>query len=293
MSPTSSSPELDATQPDDSQPAATQPGDGELTDRTAGGSEGRRAELVTALARVRSRLTDAAAAAGRDPREIILIAVTKTYPAADVRTLADLGVSDVGESRDQEARAKVAEVQALWAGRDSAEPAGAADRPVLRWHFVGRLQSRKARSVAGYAAAVHSVDRPELVPRLDAAVGALPSRDGEPPRNPLDVFVQVSLDGDPTRGGTPPEEVPSLAGEIAAAVHLRLCGVMAVAPIGADPDAAFARLAAVSLRLREHHPDAAMISAGMSADLESAIRNGATHVRVGSALLGRRAPLFG
>jgi hypothetical protein len=253
-----------------------------IQDKPAADTQARRTQLGAGLAGVRARLAQAAVAVGRDPGEITLIAVTKTYPAADVLTLAELGVGDIGENRDQEARAKVAEVEQLRTGR--------AGRPELRWHFVGQLQTRKVRSVVGYAAAVHSVDRPELAARLGAAVAAVAGQTGRPP---LDVFIQVSLDGDPTRGGAQPESVPDLAAAVADDEHLRLCGVMAVAPLGADPDHAFARLAEVSLRLRQDHADASMISAGMSADLEQAIRHGSTHVRVGSALLGRRTPVFG
>jgi pyridoxal phosphate enzyme (YggS family) len=226
----------------------------------------RRAELVSSLAAVRRRIADAAEAAGRDPRGITLIAVTKTYPAADVATLAELGVLDIGESRDQEARAKLAEL---------------GDLP-LRWHVVGRVQTNKARSVAGYAYAVHSVDRPRLVHALAAAASGREA--------PLDVFVQVSLDGDPERGGAPVSEVAALADLVAGSAGLLLCGVMAVPPLGADADVAFARLAEIAAEVRAAHPDAASISAGMSEDLEAAVRHGSTHVRVGSALLGRRGP---
>ena len=241
----------------------------------------RRAELVGSLGAVRARLADACIAAGRDPHSVTLIAITKTFPGADVATLAALGVGDIGESRDQEASAKVAEVAELMR-------TGAADERVapVRWHFVGRLQSRKSRSVASYAHAVHSVDRPELVEQL--AVGV--ARAG---RGRLDVFVQVSLDGDPARGGVLPDRVVELADAVAARSELRLRGVMAVAPMAADPRAAFADLAAAAARLRAAHPDADAISAGMSADLEAAVAHGSTHVRVGSALLGRRSQVFG
>jgi PLP dependent protein len=235
----------------------------------------RRADLVGSLAAVRRRIADACAAAGRDARSVTLIAVTKTYPAADVVTLAELGVLDIGESRDQEASAKVAEYVRL---------VGKADAPRLRWHFVGRLQSRKCRSVAGYAHAVHSVDRVELVDRLAAARGDA---------DPLEVFIQVSLDGDPERGGVTPDRLLPLAAAIEDKRQLRLRGVMAVAPLGADAGAAFADLAAASSRLRSQHPQADGISAGMSEDLEQAIQHGSTHVRVGSALLGRRRQVFG
>lgn len=241
----------------------------------------RRAELVGSLGSVRARIANACIAAGRDPHAVTLIAVTKTFPAADVVTLAALGVTEVGESRDQEASAKVAEVAELNRVSTDDRPA-----PALRWHFVGRVQSRKARSVASYADVVHSVDRPDLVNQLAAGVIR-----AERPR--LDVFVQVSLDDDPSRGGVSGDRVVALADEVAASPQLRLRGVMAVAPMEADPEAAFAELAAAAARLRESHPEARAISAGMSADLEAAVAHGSTHVRVGSALLGRRSPAFG
>jgi pyridoxal phosphate enzyme (YggS family) len=258
MSPTSSSPELVPV-------ASGAPPD-----------EGRRAELVSGLAAVRRRIADACLAAGRSPREITLIAVTKTYPATDVATLAGLGVRDVGESRDQEAVAKVA-ATAEFLAADVAAP---------RWHFVGRLQSRKCRSVAGYADAVHSVDRAELVDRLADGV----ARAGRPP---LEVFIQVSLDADPERGGVTLDGMLPLAAAVEARSELRLRGVMAVAPLGADAAGAFADLAAASARLCAELPHADAISAGMSADLDEAIQNGSTHVRVGTALLGRRRQDFG
>ena len=233
------------------------------------------------LAVVRRRIVDACATVGRDPRSVTVIAVTKTHPAADVVSLVALGVADFGESRDQEATAKVAEVAALL-GPPGAEPVVAP-----RWHFVGRIQTNKARRVVGYAHAVHSIDRAELVTALaDAA-----QRQQRPAA--LEVFVQVSIDGDPARGGVRGAAVGSLADAVAARPELLLRGVMAVAPLGADPDAAFAELAETAARLRAQHPHAAAISAGMSDDLEQAVRHGATHVRVGSALLGRRTALFG
>jgi hypothetical protein len=236
----------------------------------------RTAELVASLGAVRTRLADACAAARRDLRSVTLIAVTKTYPASDVEALVRLGVLDVGESRDQEASAKVAQTAQLLAGRPDGPGAP-------RWHFVGRLQRRKSRSVARYAFAVHSVDRPELV---DALADGLARMELE--RAPIEVFVQISLDGDPDRGGVLPDGALDLAARVAARSELRLRGVMAVAPMGADPGAAFAQLADVSARMRTEHPHADAISAGMSNDLEQAIEHGATHVRVGTALLGRR-----
>ncbi len=238
-------------------------------------SDERTAELVGSLAGVRARICDACESVGRDPRTVTLVAVTKTYPASDVAVLAQLGVLDIGESKDQEARTKVAEL-------NEAHP----DLP-LRWHLVGRLQTNKAKSVVGYARAVHSVDRAKLARALADAVAA------RQPRDPLDVFVQVSLDADPSRGGVLDADLDQLADVVAARPELALRGLMAVAPIDADPDRAFAQLARLSERIQRSHPGAQSVSAGMSHDLEAAIRNGATHVRVGTALLGRRPPLFG
>lgn len=237
------------------------------------------AQLVGSLGTVRSRIADACEAAGRDMRTVTLIAVTKTYPAEDVATLVRLGLFDVGESKDQEASAKVTATAELLAGL--ADVAGSP-----RWHFVGRLQRRKARSVAGYAHAVHSLDRAALVPLLVEGVTRAE-------RAPLEVFLQLSLDGDPDRGGVTAEEMTALADLVAEHEELRLRGLMAVAPIGAEPEDAFALLAEAAVRLRSVHPGADAISAGMSGDLEAAVRHGATHVRVGTALLGRREQVFG
>ncbi len=236
----------------------------------------RRAELVATLAAVRGRLVDACTSVNRDAHAVTMIAVTKGFPASDVLSLASLGVADFGESRDQEARSKIAELE-------HAAPGG--QQPVLRWHFVGKLQTNKCRSIARYATVVHSVDRAEVASAL--AAGA------ERAERTLEVFVQVSLDGDPARGGVVADELPQLADQIVEAKSLHLLGVMAIAPLEADPEDAFAQLAGVSAQLRTLHPEAASISAGMSADFEAAVRNGATHVRVGTALLGRRSGTFG
>jgi len=228
----------------------------------------RTAEIAANLAAVRARIAAGCAAAGRDPATVTLVAVTKTFPVQDVRRLLALGVADIGENRDQEARVKAAAV------------------PAARWHFVGRLQRNKCRSVASYAVLVHSVDRPELVAALDAGAR-------QTGRAPLDVLVQVSLDADPARGGALPADVPRLAAAIAGTAGLRLAGAMAVAPFDADPLPAFGRLAEVAAELRRDHPDATILSAGMTGDLEAALRCGATHVRIGTALLGGRTPPVG
>lgn len=234
----------------------------------------RRAELAVALSEIHRRIGAACAAAGRDPAEVRLLAVTKTFPVRDVALLADLGVLDVAEARDQEAVPKVAQAREL------------RPRAPLRWHMVGRLQRNKARSVADWAAQVQSVDSLRLADALGRAAQAAQQagrRDG-----PLGVLVQVSLDGDPSRGGVARAELDELADLVSDAPALRLQGLMAVAPLGADPGAAFAALASVAQRLRRRHPAAVELSAGMSRDLEQAIAYGSTCVRVGTALLGGR-----
>lgn len=233
------------------------------------GLRARADELATRLAAVEQRLADACAAAGRSRSDVALVAVSKFHPVADLEVLHGLGVRAFGESRDQEARAKVAEL--------------ALDG--LAWHFVGRLQSNKAGSVASYAAVVESVDRRSLVDALSA--GAVTAE------RAVEVLVQVSLDPPAAgegRGGAPVDQVGALADAVAAAPGLRLRGVMAVAPVDEDPAAAFDRLAQVAERLRADHPDADRISAGMTGDLEQAVRHGSTSVRVGTALFGLRPP---
>jgi pyridoxal phosphate enzyme (YggS family) len=226
-------------------------------------------ELELNLAEVRERIAAAAVAARREPADVTLVVVTKTWPASDVAVLARLGVTDVAENRDQEARPKHDQLGGLG----------------LRWHFVGQLQRNKARSVAAYADVVQSVDRPELVAALDRAAA-------EHGRT-LDVLVQVDLADPPQphRGGAVPDDVLALADLVAGSPALRLGGLMAVAPLGVDPAPAFDRLRSVSLDLRQAHPGATVISAGMSDDLEQAVAAGATHVRVGTAVLGGRPAL--
>jgi pyridoxal phosphate enzyme (YggS family) len=230
----------------------------------------RRAQLAASLDEVRGRIARACSAAGRDPGSVTLVAVTKTYPPSDVVLLASLGVTDIGENKDQEAADKAAAVRA----------AGASPR----WHFVGQLQRNKARSVVTYADVVESADSLRLIEALSKAAVAHRS-------SPLDVLVQVSLDGDPARGGAAGPDVWRVADAAASADGLRLAGLMAVAPMDWEPARAFADLAELSGRLRESHPAASVISAGMSGDLEEAIKHGATHVRIGTSLLGMRKTL--
>lgn len=227
----------------------------------------RRAELAANLDAVRDRIHTACARAGRSPDEVTLVVVTKTHPASDVRLLAELGVRDVGENRDQEAAPKARATADL----------------DLRWHYVGQLQTNKAKSVAGYADVVHSLDRVRLATALSAA-GARRER-------AITCLLQVGLDADPARGGVLPANLPELADAVADLPHLTLGGVMAVAPLGVEPARAFGALREIASRLREAHPAATMVSAGMSNDLEAAIEAGATHVRIGTAVLGVRPSL--
>jgi PLP dependent protein len=230
----------------------------------------RREELAGRLAEVEDRISGACSAAGRDRSSVTLVVVTKFFPVTDLELLADLGVRDVGESRDQEAVAKVAELKE-------------ATRRALHLHFIGQVQSRKAGSVARYADTVHSLDRSKVVAALDRGAAAAGRR--------VQALVQVSLDDDPGRGGVPPQDVRRVADEVAQSAALDLRGVMAVAPLGGDAARAFARLQEVAAGLRADHPDARWISAGMSGDLEDAVANGATHLRVGTAILGSRPVL--
>jgi len=220
-------------------------------------------DLAERLAAVRARI-----AAVRDPAEVTLVAVSKTWPASDVLLLRSLGVTDFGESYDAEAAAKAAMV------RQAATQ--------VRWHFVGGVQRNKARGVASYADVVHSVDRPQLAD----ALGAAAVRAGRQ----IDALVQVRFDDDPGRSGVAPGEAHSLAGHVAATDGLRLGGVMCVAPLGEAPRPVFARLREIAETIRHDHPDATTISAGMTGDLEDALAEGANCVRVGTALFGGRGP---
>ncbi|GAB3768370.1 hypothetical protein FB382_002189 [Nocardioides ginsengisegetis] len=224
----------------------------------------RRDEIAAGLASVRERIDRAATDAGRDPAAVQLVVVTKFFPAGDVRLLAELGVTDVGENRHQEAQEKAAECADLG----------------LRWHFIGGLQSNKAAAVADWARVVESVDRVKLVGPL--ARGAQ--------SHPLQVLLQVSLDPPDAdgRSGCDADLLPALAARVEEEETLELRGLMAVAPLGEDPARAFARLSAIRAGFLADHPRADWLSAGMSGDLEHAVRHGATHVRVGSAILGSR-----
>ena len=234
-------------------------------------SAGREAELAAALIRVEHRIDTACRAADRDRATVRLLPVTKYFPASDVEILYRLGRREVGESREQEAAAKVA---------TSGPLSG------MRWHMIGRLQRNKAKSVVRWADTVHSVDSPRLVRALDGA--AVTALDEGVRAEPLRVLLQVSLDRDPARGGVVPDELGALAAQVAASGGLTLGGVMAVAPLGADPERSFAELAGLHHELLQEHPGATEMSAGMSGDLEAAVACGATCLRVGTALMGAR-----
>jgi PLP dependent protein len=226
----------------------------------------RREEVAAGLEAVRRRIAAACAEAGRDADEVRLVVVTKFFPASDVRILADLGVTDVGENRHQEAEVKAAECADLG----------------LTWHFIGGLQSNKAAAVAAYADVVESVDRAKLVRPLE--------RGAQERSRTVDVLLQVSLDppGREGRSGVDPDGLAALGAAVEEAGMLRLRGLMAVAPLGEDPRPAFERLAGIRRDFLADHPGATWLSAGMSADLEHAVHAGATHVRIGSAVLGSR-----
>ncbi|WP_111719705.1 YggS family pyridoxal phosphate-dependent enzyme [Homoserinimonas sp. OAct 916] len=222
------------------------------------------------LAEVRQRISAAATASGRDPAEITTIIVTKFHPVSLVRELIALGAHDFGENRHQEAQQKAREL---------------AGEPVT-WHFVGQLQSKKARQVAGYAHVIHSIDRDSVVKSLAGGAGA----DGVDAvaRPVTDCFVQVNLTTDPRRGGVAPESLEPLVEKVLTTDCLRLLGVMAVAPADGEPARAFAEVRTYSERVLAMAPEARFISAGMSHDFESAIAHGATHLRIGSAITGNR-----
>jgi PLP dependent protein len=219
--------------------------------------------LAERLAAVRSGVSDAARAAGRAPEELTTIVVTKFHPASLVRELAALGVRDVGENRHQEAQEKAAELADLG----------------LRWHFVGQLQSKKARQVRRYAQVIHSIDRSSLVDALASDEAT------------VDGFVQLNLTDDPARGGVADRDLESLAERVLEAPGLRLLGVMAVAPLDEEPARAFERVRLASERVRALAPEATAISAGMSQDYREAIAAGATHLRIGTAITGNRPTL--
>ncbi|MFY7841918.1 MAG: YggS family pyridoxal phosphate-dependent enzyme, partial [Actinomycetes bacterium] len=226
----------------------------------------RLADIQSNLEKINSRIAQACSRSKRNISEITLIAVTKTYPASDVDLLKQLGIENVGENKDQEASGKISQVKEKFS-----------------WHFIGQLQSNKAKSVVTYAELVHSVDRLSLAKELQKSASAIAKKQK--------VLIQVDLDQsgpDPSRGGVWPADLAALAQFISQSENLELTGLMSVAPLGENPSKAFERLAQIRSDFLKNYPNAVILSAGMSEDLEAAIEHGATHLRIGSALLGER-----
>ncbi len=218
--------------------------------------------LAQNLAEVDARIAARLLKSGRAPGSVTRIVVSKFHPASLVRELNELGVSDFGENRDQEASAKAEELADL----------------KLTWHFIGQLQSNKVKSVIKYASTIHSLDRASLLDALSA----------RPTDAQLGVFIQVNLTDDPGRGGIEPDDLLPFANRVVAVPHLELLGVMAVASLDGEEERDFDKVARLSEQLRVAHPTAKNISAGMSNDFELAIDYGATHLRIGTAITGKR-----
>jgi len=222
--------------------------------------------LAERYAQVLSNIDAAAQRSGRSGEEITLIVVSKNHPAETVLELAALGARDFGENRDQEASRKAAET---------------ADRAQLNWHFVGQLQTNKVRSMLGYTAVLHSLDRPSLLAELTKRLD----------ERELDCFIELNLTEDPGRGGVLPLDLEPLATQVLAEPRIRLRGLMAVAGLDREPAAEFERVLAAREQLLRLAPGAGELSIGMSADYEIAIEMGATHVRIGTAITGSRPVL--
>ena len=224
----------------------------------------RKEELSRSLADVQVRIQEATARASRKSEEVTLIAVTKTYPVSDVEILHQLGVTQFGENRSAEGLEKSALVSA-------------------HWHFQGQIQSNKIAAISSWAQTVHSLDELSHVAKFDRAVGEISGKR-------LNIFIQISLDGDTTRAGVRGDDLLALGQSISATKNLDLVGLMVVPPVQAEPEKAFSEVAQIAQRFRNEFPTAQSLSAGMSGDYEIAIAHGATHIRVGSQILGPRAP---
>jgi pyridoxal phosphate enzyme (YggS family) len=218
----------------------------------------RRSEITSNLQAVRDEISKAVASAGRSLDEIILIAVTKTFPASDVEILRGLGITHFGENRDSDAAPKASTVAGTW-------------------HFQGQIQSNKLKSITTWANVIHSLDE---IRHFEVIEKSAP--------HPLDIFCQVSLDGSEGRGGVSEQKLYELAQAIEKSATHRLQGLMAVAPLGVDPSAAFSKLSAIHKAFMADFPKANKLSAGMSGDYKEAIAHGATHIRIGSSILGSR-----
>jgi hypothetical protein len=225
----------------------------------------RKDQILSNLKSVKEKISAAAQAAGRSPSEITLIAVTKTFPVSDLEILYELGVRNFGENRDQEAAPKV-----------SALPAD------ITWHFQGGIQSNKLKSISNWASVIHSVDKFKYAQMISQfSVGKT-----------KEIFIQVSLDTLPqSREGVDPADLMQLAEQIMSLPNLEVKGLMAVAPLDQPTEQAFVRLQQIQQKFIQLYPAASSLSSGMSGDYELAISLGATHVRIGSSILGNRSPI--
>ena len=218
----------------------------------------RKSEIESNLKHVHDRILTRAQAVGRSPTDITLVVVTKNFPVSDIEILRELGISNFGENRDQDAAPKAAEVEAIW-------------------HFQGQIQSNKLKSICSWASVIHSLDEQ----RHFDIIGKVATR-------PLQIFLQVNLDGALGRGGASIADLFSLAQSVENHSLHNLVGLMAVAPLGMDSEMAFGRLAHIHAEFIKSFPHATGLSAGMSGDYENAISYGATHLRIGSSILGQR-----
>lgn len=212
----------------------------------------RRLEIEESLAALRAEIA---------PFDSTLIAVTKTYPVSDVAILKSLGVTDFGENRNEEGLEKSPEVQG-------------------RWHYQGELQSKKLRSILSWADVIHSLDEVRHAARIDQILRETGDQ--------IDLFIQLSLDGDPSRGGVSLDSLYELADSVIAMSHITLLGIMCVPPVNLVPEQAFAQLTLIHQEFSERYPGSTSLSAGMSGDYLLALEHGATHIRVGSKILGPR-----
>ena len=218
-------------------------------------------EISTALKGVEQRISAAAISAGRSQSEITLISVTKTYPASDVAILQSLGVTNFGENRSEEGIEKSAQVAGIW-------------------HFQGQVQSRKLRDIASWASFIHSIDSSDHAEKLSRICAELDKE--------ISIFLQLSLDGAVGRGGVAASEVIALAEKVSDLPNIKLAGLMCVPPVTYEHQRAFSEIAKIHQGFIASFPTANLLSAGMSSDFEVAIAHGATHIRVGSQILGSR-----
>jgi pyridoxal phosphate enzyme (YggS family) len=225
----------------------------------------RKDQILSNLELVKEKISSAAQAAGRSPNEITLIAVTKTFPVSDLEILYELGVRNFGENRDQEAAPKVGVLPAD-----------------ITWHFQGGIQSNKLKSISNWASVIHSVDKFKYAQMISQfSVGKT-----------KEIFIQVSLDTLPqSREGVDPADLMQLAEQIMSLPNLEVKGLMAVAPLDQPTEQAFVRLQQIQQKFIQLYPAASSLSSGMSGDYELAISLGATHVRIGSSILGNRSPI--